>query len=113
MTDTNNLTITGRIVKDAEFKQTGNSLKCNFSIAVNKSKRVNDTWEDEVSYIDVQAWGKVAESMMGNLKKGTRINVTGYLKQDRWEQDGQRKSKLMVVANEIFFEAPKEFANGF
>ena len=113
MTDTNNLTIAGRIVKDAEFKQTNSSLIVRFSIAVNKSKRVNDTWEDEVSYIDVQAWGKLAETMVGNLKQGTRINVVGYLKQDRWEQDGQRRSKLLVVANDIFFEAPKEFANGF
>ena len=113
MTDTNNVNIAGRIVKDAEFKQMGNSLNCRFSIAVNKSKKIDGAWEDEVSYIDIQAWGKLAETMVGNLKKGTRINVTGYLKQDRWEQEGQQRSKLQVVANDIFFEAPKESVNGF
>ena len=113
MTDIKNLTIVGRLVKDAEYRQMGNSLNVKFSIAVNKSKKVNDQWEDEVSYIDIQAWGKLAETMVGNLKKGTRINVIGYLKQDRWEQEGQQRSKLQVVANDIFFEAPKESVNGF
>ena len=95
MTDFNNVTIVGRLVKDAEFRQMGNSLNARFSIAVNKSKKVNDQWEDEVSYIDVQCWGRLAENMVGSLKRGTRVAVMGWLKQDRWEQDGQQKSKLM------------------
>lgn len=113
MTDVNTLTIVGRIVKDAEFRQMGNSLNARFSIAVNKSRKVNDAWEDEVSYIDIQAWSRLAESMVGALKRGTRVAVMGYLKQDRWEQDGQQRSKLMVVANDIIVDAPKEQANGF
>lgn len=113
MTDINNLTIVGRLVKDAEYKQTSNSLSAKFSIAVNKSKKVDGAWEDEVSYIDVQAWGRLAENMVGNLKKDTRVCVIGYLKQDRWEQDGQQRSKLLVVANDIIIEAPKESVNGF
>lgn len=113
MTDTNNLTIAGRIVKDAEFKQTSSSLIVRFSIAVNKAKKIDGAWEDEVSYIDIQAWGRLAENMVGNLKKGTRVAVMGYLKQDRWESNGEQKSKLLVVANDIVIEAPKESANGF
>lgn len=113
MTDINNLTIVGRLVKDAEYRQMGNSLNVKFSIAVNKSKKVNDQWEDEVSYIDIQAWGRIAENMVGNLKKGTRVCVVGYLKQDRWEQEGRQRSVLFVVANDIIIEAPKESVNGF
>ena len=113
MTDINNVFVVGRLTRDAEFKQMGSSLNTRFSIAVNKSRKVNDAWEDEVSYIDIQAWGRLAENMVGNLKKGTRVAVMGYLKQDRWESNGEQKAKLLVVANDIVIEAPKESANGF
>ena len=113
MTDSNNVNIAGRIVKDAEFRQMGSSLNARFSVAVNKSRKVDNQWEDEVSYIDIQCWGRLAENMVGNLKKGTRVGIFGYLKQDRWEQDGQQRSKLLVVANDIIIEGSKESVNGF
>lgn len=113
MTDTNTVFIVGRLTRDAEFKQMGNSLNVRFSVAVNKSRKVNDQWEDEVSYIDIQAWGRLAENMVGNLKKGTRAAIMGYLKQDRWESNGEQKSKLLIVANDIVVEAPREIGNGF
>lgn len=115
MTDINNVTIVGRLVENAEFKQMGSSLNMRFSIAVNKSKKVNDAWEDEVSYIDVKAWGRLAERMVDKLSKGTKVTIAGHLKQDRWEKDGQQRSKLGVVATEIDVHAamaPKEQDNG-
>ena len=113
MTDINTVCLVGRLTRDAEYKQMGSTLNLRFSIAVNKSKKVNDQWEDEVSYIDIQAWGRLAENMIGNLKKGTRVAVMGYLKQDRWESNGEQRTKLLVVANDIVVEASKEQANGF
>ena len=113
MTDINTVVVVGRLTKNAEFRQIGGATNCRFSLAVNRSRKVNDQWEDEVSYIDIQAWGKLAERMQGRLSKSTQATVTGYLRQERWEQDGQQRSRLTVVADQIVPHAPKEQANGF
>ena len=111
MTDINNVCLVGRLVKNAEFRQIGGQSNGRFSVAVNKSRKINDQWEDEVSYIDIQAWGRLAENMQGRLLQGTKVTVSGSLKQERWEQNGEKRSKVLVQADQI--DAPKEQANGF
>ena len=71
------------------------------SIASNRSIKKNEKWEDEVSYFDVTIWGKVAESLKNKLVKGKQIAVTGYLKQDRWEKDGKKQSKINIIAESV------------
>ena len=114
MTDINNVFMVGRLTKNAEFRQLGGgSQVASLSVALNKSKKVNDQWEDEVSYIDVQAFGRLAENMQGRLYKGTQVTISGYLKQDRWQSSGEQRSRLLVVANDIVPHEKKEQVNGF
>ena len=56
---------------------------------------------DDVSYFDVTVWGRTAENLKPYLTKGKQICVKGYLKQDRWEKDGQKFSKVHVIAEEV------------
>jgi len=54
-----------------------------------------------VSFFDVTIWGKTAENLKPYLVKGKQIAVDGYLKQDRWQKDGQNFSKVNIVANSV------------
>lgn len=102
MTDINRVILVGRVVKDAELKFTPSSTPVTrFSVAVNRSRKNGDQWEEEVSYIDIVLWGRSAESISKFLTKGKQVAVEGELRQNRWEQDGQQRSKLEVVASNV------------
>ena len=107
MTDLNHVVLIGRLTKDLgtderSFGYVANGqARANVSIAVNRSKKTGDQWSDEVNYFDVTIWGKTAENLKPYLTKGKMIAVDGYLKQDRWEKDGQKMSKVSVVANNV------------
>ena len=102
MTDINRVILVGRVVKDAELKFTPSSTPVTrFSVAVNRSRKNGDQWEEEVSYIDIVLWGRSAESISKFLVKGKQVAVEGELRQNRWEQDGQQRSKLEVVASNV------------
>lgn len=100
--DVNMVVLVGRLTRDPEMRytNTGTAL-CRVSLAVNRRKRSGDSWSDEVSYFDVSIWGKQAESLNNYLSKGKQIAVQGELRQNRWEQDGQKRSRVEVVANTI------------
>jgi single-strand DNA-binding protein len=102
MIDINHVTLIGRLTRDAEYKvlQSGQAV-CNFSIAVNRRRKVGDQWEDEANYFDIVLWGKQADSLNRYLVKGKQIGIDGELRQDRWQQDGQNRSKVVVSANNI------------
>jgi len=101
MTDHNSVEIQGRLTRDAEIKytSTGTAL-ANISIATNYSFKKGEEWENKVSYIDVTVWGKLAERA-GQLKKGTPVIVFGRMDQQRWEQDGHSRSKIVIVAEKV------------
>ena len=102
MTDLNRVVLIGRLTRDAEtkFVQSGQAV-CKFSLAVNRKRKVGDQWEDEVSFFDAVLWGRSAETLSQYLIKGKQIALDGELKQDRWEQDGQKRSKVEIVVNNI------------
>lgn len=100
--DMNMVALIGRLTRDAEMKYTqGGMAIANFSLAVNRRKKNGDNWEDEANFFDCTLFGKSAESIEGWLKKGKQVAITGELKQDRWEQDGQSRSKVGIVANSV------------
>ena len=105
MTDINHVMLIGRLTKDLDdrsFGYVGNGqCRANVSIAVNRSRKNGDNWVDEVSYFDVTIWGKQAENLKPYLTKGKQIAVEGFLKQDRWEKDGQKFSKVTITANNV------------
>jgi len=101
-TDINIVVLVGRLTRESELKYTNSGFAvCKFSLAVNRRKRTGDKWEDEVSFIDVVLWGKSAEALHPYLDRGRQVSVAGELRQSRWEQDGQSRSRLEVVANTV------------
>ena len=100
--DINQVVLVGRLTRDAELKYTGSGTAIGkFSIAVNRRRKTGDQWTDEVSYFDIVLWGKSAESLNQYLVKGKQIAVNGELRQNRWEQEGQNRSKVEIVANNV------------
>jgi single-strand DNA-binding protein len=102
MADVNHVVLIGRLTRDAELKYTaGGQAVCKFSIAVNRRKKNGDQWEDEANFFDIVLWGKQGESLQSYLVKGKMVGVDGELRQDRWQQDGQNRSKVEIIANYI------------
>ena len=105
MTDINSLVIVGRITQeigenDFGYISTG-TAKLQLHIANNESRKKGETWTDEPSYFDITVWGKTAESLKAKIRKGLLVAVSGRLKQDRWEKDGQKKSKVYINADSV------------
>ena len=99
MRDINHVTLVGRLTRDAELRYTNSGLQiCKFAIAVNSSKKSGDTWVDEANFFDCVMMGRMAESIHKFMKKGKQVGVDGELRQDRWEQDGQKRSRVEVFA---------------
>jgi single-strand DNA-binding protein len=102
MTDINRVVLVGRLTRDAEMKFTpGGQAVSKLSIAVNRNRKVGDQWEEAASFFDATLWGRSAESLNQYLVKGKQIAIDGELKQDRWEQDGQKRSKIEIVVTNI------------
>lgn len=100
--DINVVTIVGRITRDAELRYTasGTALS-NFSVAVNRRVKKGEQWSDEASFFDLTLWDKQAENLNKYLVKGTQVAVLGELRQDRWEKDGQKFSKVQIFVNNL------------
>lgn len=106
MNSINNVTISGRLTRDAEVKyiDNGNTI-ANWTIAVNKKYKKHGAAEytEEVSFIDGKAFRWQAEALGKHGKKGREIAVWGSLKQESWEKDGKKHSKLVVIADRIVY----------
>jgi single-strand DNA-binding protein len=102
MADINHVVLVGRLTRDAELKYTaGGQAVCKFSVAVNRRRKSGDQWVDEANFFDIVLWGRQGESINQYLVKGKVVGVEGELRQDRWEQDGQNRSKVEIVASNI------------
>jgi len=100
--DINQVILVGRITRDAELRYTASGTAlCNFSIAVNRRVKKGEQWSDEASFFDLTLWDKQAENLNKYLVKGTQIAVQGELRQDRWEKDGQKQSKVQVFVSNL------------
>lgn len=102
MADLNSVTLAGRLTRDAELKYTNSGIAIlNFALAVNTRKKSGDQWVDEANFFEVTVFGKAGEAISSYLLKGKPVAIEGSLKQDRWEQDGQAKSRISIIANNV------------
>ena len=103
MRDTNVVMLVGRLTRDPEGKElAGGNFMMRFSLAFSRSTKKGDRWEDEANFIDCVGFGKMIKGAFRYMEKGKQIAITGELKQDRWEtQDGQKRSKIVVLVNQI------------
>jgi single-strand DNA-binding protein len=101
----NQVTLMGNLTRDPELRQTptGQSVT-SFSLALNRSyKDGSGEWQEATDYIDVVCWGPLAERVAQYLSKGRRCLVQGRLQSRSWEQEGQKRSKVEVLANDVTF----------
>jgi single-strand DNA-binding protein len=102
--------LTGRTTRDAELKYTAGGMAiASVSLAVNRSVKKGEQWEDEPSFFDATIFGKMAETLAPMLAKGTACTVEGELRQERWQnKEGENRSKVVVIVNNLRLHARAE-----
>jgi len=101
----NQVVLMGNLTRDPDLRQTPNGQNvCSFSLALNRSyKDQAGEWKEVTDFVDIVAWGPLGERVAQYLSKGRRCFVQGRLQSRSWEQDGQKRSKLEVLANDVTF----------
>ncbi len=111
MPEINYVIVAGNLTKDPVFRQTTNSTPVvNFSIASNrKYKDSSNQWQEDVCYVGIVAWNKLAESCRDRLKKGSAVLVDGELQSRSWKSDdGHNRSIVEIKARRIQFLNKRE-----
>jgi len=105
MADFNKVILVGNLTRDPELKYTqGGTAVCQLGLAVNRKYRVNNEQKEEICFVDITVWGKQGENCKQYLAKGRPALVEGRLQYRTWEgSDGQKRSKLDVVAESVTF----------
>ena len=109
----NRVIIMGNLTRDPELRYipSGTAVS-DIGLAVNERVKKNDQWVDEPVFVDVTLWGRTAEVANEYLSKGSNILIEGRLKFDTWEKDGQKQSKLRVVAEKMQMVGGRGGASG-
>ena len=102
MASFNRVVLVGNLTKDVELRhtKTGTAVT-DVSLAVNERVKKNEQWVDEAHFFDITLWGRLAEIAAEYLSKGSSVLIEGRLKHDRWEQDGQKRSKVGIVGEKM------------
>jgi single-strand DNA-binding protein len=107
--------ILGNLTRDPELRYlpSGQAV-ADLSLAVNSRYHPKDGGEvkDDVDYFQVTVWGKSAENAVEYLAKGSKVLIQGKLKQERWEKDGQKHSRVKIMAQTVEYLSKKKDANG-
>lgn len=107
----NRVLLTGNLTRDPELRSTASGYPVmSFSIAVNERKKNNQTgeWEDAPVFVDCVMFGNRAQGIHPNLSKGMKLSIDGKLRQNTWEKNGERRSKLEVIVDELEFMSQKQ-----
>ena len=102
--DINRVNVTGHIKRDAERRvlPTGTPV-VEFTVVVYDHRKQGSEWKDVAGYYECQYFGARAESLLdhGHLLDGAPIAIEGKLRQNRWEKDGKKFSKVFIVVDDI------------
>jgi single-strand DNA-binding protein len=120
MANLNKVMLIGRLTRDPEVRTFSNGGKvAKFGFAVNNRRKNQQTgqWEDEPVFLDVEAFnrgefGKQADLVEQYLTKGRQVFIEGHLKLDQWEKDGQKRSRLVIVLDNMQFLEPRQDGGG-
>ena len=92
----NSINLVGRLCADPETNQTPNSSVTSIRLAVSGSRKEGDQWVDDPTFVTCKAWAEKAEFLQKHFEKGKEIWIMGSLKEERWEKDGEKRSKVVV-----------------
>jgi single-strand DNA-binding protein len=102
----NKVLLTGNLTRDPELSSTaGGTPVLSFGIAVNDKRKNNQTgeWEDYPNFIDCVMFGSRAQSVSKFISKGSKVAIEGKLHWSQWERDGQKRSKIEVIVDQLEF----------
>ena len=107
----NRVIISGNLTRDPELRSTASGMAVlGFGVAVNDRRKNQQTgeWEDYPNFIDCTMFGARAESLSRYLSKGTKVTIEGKLRWSQWERDGQKRSKIEVIVDELEFMSGRD-----
>jgi single-strand DNA-binding protein len=107
--------LTGNLTRDPELRSTPGGmsvLKLRMAVNDRRKNAQSGEWEDVPNYVDVTMFGTRAESLARYLSKGSKIAVEGKLRWSEWESQGEKRSKLEVVADDVEFMSSRAGASG-
>ena len=102
----NRVVISGNLTRDSELRSTASGMAVlGFGVAVNDRRKNPQTgeWEDYPNFIDCTMFGARANSLHSHLTKGTKVTIEGKLRWSQWERDGQKRSKIEVIVDDLEF----------
>ncbi len=111
----NRVAISGNLTRDPEVRTTASGMPVmSLGIAVNDRRKNNQTgeWEDYANFIDCTMFGSRAQNVSQFLSKGQRVFIEGKLRYSQWEKDGQRRSKIEVIIDDIDFGSRRDNSGG-
>lgn len=111
----NRVIISGNLTRSPELRATsGGTAVLDFGVAVNERRKnpQSGEWEDRANFVDCAMFGKRAEAVEKFLSKGQKVAIEGKLRYSQWEKDGQKRSKLSVIVDELEFMSRREGAQG-
>lgn len=105
MSDLNVVIMQGRLVRDAETRDVGQSSVTSFSIALGRKFKVNGEEREETAFVDCVAWAASGQTIQKFFTKGKPICIRGRLKTESWDDKttGKKRSKLVVIVDEWTF----------
>ena len=106
----NRVNISGNLTRDPEMRHTASGMQVlSFGMAVNdRAKDANGEWVDRPNFIDCTMFGARAEAVSRYIYKGSKVAIEGKLRWSQWEKDGQKRSKIEVIVDEIEFMSRRE-----
>lgn len=107
----NRVTISGNLTRDPELRRTQSGMAIlSFGVAVNDRRKNQQTgeWEDYANFVDCTVFGARGESLSNILTKGMKVAIEGKLRWSQWERDGQKRSKLEVIVDELDFMSQRQ-----
>ena len=114
MPSLNKVLLMGNLTRDPEVRTfASGTAVCNFGMAINRNFTDREgNRREETTFVDVESFGKQAETISRYMKKGSGIFIEGRLKLDQWEKDGAKRSKLRITLENFQFVGSGEGASG-
>ena len=111
----NKVFLSGNLTRSPELRATsGGTSVLDFGVAVNERRKnpQSGEWEDRANFVDCAMFGKRAEAVAKFLTKGQKVAIEGKIRYSSWEKDGQKRSKLSVIVDELEFMSRRDVAQG-
>ncbi len=104
MASFNRVFLLGNLTRAPEVRYTPSGIAVSdLRLAVNERVKKDDQWVDQAIFLDVTVWDRTAQRCGDYLEKGSSVLIEGRLQMDTWEKDGEKRSKLKVVADRVQF----------